>query len=651
MTLLDNRYQVTRELGEGAFGKTYIAIDTRSPSKRQCVVKQLKLVATPEQNRFYQGLFEREAEVLEQIGHKAQGRIPNLLAYFTQSGDHFFVMELVSGPTLADCIARVGRQDEATVRGWLVRILETLDFIHGVEYTDTQGKKFRGVIHRDIKPGNIIIRESDGAPVLIDFGVVKEIAARSTIRNDGTMTMTAGTPFFMPPEQEKGQPVVASDLYALGVSAMVALTGKQPVELYDLSDLSFEWRKFAPGISPQLADALDKATQNKARDRFQTAREMIRALSPRPSVTQPPIPAPSPAPLPQTLPPPPPPNVSGVIARLEDDRKQLKTASKRPFIYVGLALLLVVFGGGGLATWYLVTKRPSITGKIGDSIKLPSGIEVMYIPKGAFQMGSENGYWDEKPVHRVVISEPFFLGKYEVTQAQWESVMGMNPSYFQNCPQCPVENVSWDNCQEFIRKLNAKGDGYTYRLPTEAEWEYACRSETTGDYAAYLDAIGWYKVNSGSKTHPVGQMKPNAWGLHDMHGNVNEWCADSYSGNYYNTSPTNDPKGPPQAEFKPRPVANSVASIAHFAQPNDSNKNKNQNKKEKAEREKNSGVPTGRNPIKVEAQPVDRVVRGGSWFNIAADCRSAFRLSSYYRPYSQYSNVGVRVVVVPSRKN
>jgi serine/threonine protein kinase len=224
MTLLDNRYQVTQELGEGAFGNTYVAVDTRSPSQRQCVVKQLKLVATAEQNNFYQSLFQREASVLEEIGRQSQGRIPNLLAYFTQAGDHFFVMELVSGLTLGECIAKVGKQDEATVRGWLLKILETLDFIHAVEYTDKDGKKFRGVIHRDIKPGNIIIRENDGFPVLIDFGVVKEIAARSTVRNDGTLTMMAGTPFYMPPEQEKGSPVVASDLYALGVTAMVALT-------------------------------------------------------------------------------------------------------------------------------------------------------------------------------------------------------------------------------------------------------------------------------------------------------------------------------------------------------------------------------------------------------------------------------------------
>ena len=129
------------------------------------------------------------------------------------------------------------------------------------------------------------------------------------------------------------------------------------------------------------------------------------------------------------------------------------------------------------------------------------------------------------------------MGKYEVTQAQWQQVMGDNPSEFKNCDQCPVENMSWDDAQEFIKRLNARNDGYKYRLPTESEWEYACRAGTTGDYAGDLDEMAWWGGNADSKTHPVGQKQPNAFGLYDMHGNVLEWVEDWFHDNY-NRAPT-----------------------------------------------------------------------------------------------------------------
>ncbi len=152
-------------------------------------------------------------------------------------------------------------------------------------------------------------------------------------------------------------------------------------------------------------------------------------------------------------------------------------------------------------------------------------------------MGSTNGEADERPVHEVTINYSFHMGKYEVTQAQWQAVMGNNPSYFKDCVNCPVEQVSWDDAQNFINKLNESNDGFRYRLPTEAEWEYACRAGTTGDYAGNLSEMAWYSENSGNKTHAVGGKQPNAWGLADMHGNVWEWCQDWYHETYY-SAPT-----------------------------------------------------------------------------------------------------------------
>lgn len=160
-------------------------------------------------------------------------------------------------------------------------------------------------------------------------------------------------------------------------------------------------------------------------------------------------------------------------------------------------------------------------------------IELVRIPPGGFMMGSTNGGATEKPVHQVTISQAFYMGKYEVTQGQWQAVMGNNPSNFKDCANCPVEQVSWDDAQKFIQRLNQTNDGYIYRLPTEAEWEYACRAGTTGDYAGNLSEMAWYSENSGSKTHSVGGKRPNDWGLADMHGNVWEWCQDWYHETYY----------------------------------------------------------------------------------------------------------------------
>jgi formylglycine-generating enzyme required for sulfatase activity len=173
----------------------------------------------------------------------------------------------------------------------------------------------------------------------------------------------------------------------------------------------------------------------------------------------------------------------------------------------------------------------------GTVMKNSGGMEFAYVPAGNFQMGSgkgdPNGDPNEQPVHQVTFASGFYMGRYEVTQAQWQKVMGNNPSTFSSCGEnCPVEQVSSDDAQEFIKKLNAQNDGYQYRLPSEAEWEYACRAGTTGDYAGDLNAMAWYTTNADYKTHPVGQKQANAWGLYDMHGNVSEWVMDYQHNNY-----------------------------------------------------------------------------------------------------------------------
>ena len=175
-------------------------------------------------------------------------------------------------------------------------------------------------------------------------------------------------------------------------------------------------------------------------------------------------------------------------------------------------------------------------------LTLPGGakMEMIYVEPGEFMMGCDNAGEREKPVHKVKLTKGFWLGKYEVTQEQWQSIMGNNPSHFKGNGNLPVERVSWNDTQEFIRKVNAILNCGA-RLPTEAEWEYACRAGTTGDYGRYLKDMAWFNKTSNKQTHPIGQKKPNARGFYDMHGNVGEWCNDF--GDKYPLSSVVDPQG------------------------------------------------------------------------------------------------------------
>jgi formylglycine-generating enzyme required for sulfatase activity len=193
-------------------------------------------------------------------------------------------------------------------------------------------------------------------------------------------------------------------------------------------------------------------------------------------------------------------------------------------------------------------------------------IAVVKIPHGTFRMGSDqiihaDDYWRacptcaprndyERPVHEVTITKDFWIGPFDVTQKQWQEVMGTNPSLVKSAgPDSPVTGVSWLDAQSFVAKANAMQNLWTLRLPTEAEWEYAARAGTTGETYGPLNEIAWYKDNSNNTPHPVGQKKPNAFGLYDMLGNVWQWCADWSVP--YSSEPVTDPQGPSTGEKHP----------------------------------------------------------------------------------------------------
>lgn len=281
--LLNNQYRIIRSLGRGGCGQTFLAEDTYLPSNLRCVVKQLSPTTTdPTARRIIQERFQREAVVLETIG-KSHDQIPALYSYFTKANEFYLVQQWIEGKNLSQKVTTGGRFSEDDVKAFLVSFLPILAYVHS-----------QRIIHRDIKPENILIQDKGGKPVLIDFGAVKE-AVITTASTEGTLepTIVIGTREFMPPEQLRGEPVYASDLYGLGLTAIFLLTGKRPHELgTDSESGRILWRKHVSIINSKFAAVLDKAIQPLTKNRYQSANEMLKALQP---------PAPTPIPKPRNI--------------------------------------------------------------------------------------------------------------------------------------------------------------------------------------------------------------------------------------------------------------------------------------------------------------------------------------------------------------
>ena len=259
-TLLNNRYRTLQVLGSGMSGKTYLAEDTHLPSNRRCVIKQLRPPSDTAAYKIIKERFQREAVILERLC-KATDKIPTLQAYFAEGQDFYLVQDWIEGKSLAQRVQETGPFSAEQVKKFLTRVLPVLDYVHA-----------QGIVHRDLKPENIMLRDRDDQPMLIDFGAVKEVVA------EASSTIIIGSPGFMPPEQANGQPVFASDIYSLGLTAAYLLTGKRPQELSVLNISDQLAKESNDEAAIPIITVISKATRLHPQERYQTAHEMLDAI-------------------------------------------------------------------------------------------------------------------------------------------------------------------------------------------------------------------------------------------------------------------------------------------------------------------------------------------------------------------------------------
>lgn len=520
--LLINRFRVLRVLStEGGFGRNYLAEDTQKLNET-CVIKQL----APKQSGSYAlkkavELFNAEAKLLQNLGEHPQ--IPALFAYFEDNGFLYLVQQFIKGDNLLNELTQKGTYNETQIKELLLDLLPVLKFIHE-----------RDVIHRDIKPQNIMRREVDGKLVLIDFGASKELT--STVHTQ--MGTTIGSYGYSPYEQIKeGKAYPASDLFALGVTCFHLLTGNSPFEFWAKNGFAWvdDWQKYSSNsVSKELGTVLDKLLKFDVNERYQSADEVLKDLE-----------------VPET------PSTRrdflkntglaiGSITTLGFLSSKLfaVTPSKESNLNT-FKFEVVTTNASGKIINKLSSSARYFTEDLGKGVTL----EMVEIPGGKFMMGSSETEEakqdsDEIPQHQVTVPG-FFMGKYEVTQKQYQAIMGSNPSYFKG-ENRPVERVTWDDAVAFCKKLSQK-TGKKYTLPSESQWEYACRAGTTTpfyfgegittDLVNYQNIDRYGNTTKGlyrQQTTNVGTFPPNAFGLYDMHGNIWEWCLDDWQNNYKN---------------------------------------------------------------------------------------------------------------------
>ena len=607
-TLLQGgKYRIEKVLGQGGFGITYRAYDmsmetdvaikeffmkdfcNRSVDDSSVSVPSLGSVEMVDR---YRSKFLLEARRLFKFNHRNIVRVFNV---FEENGTAYYVMEYLSGGSLKDRIPQ-GGLPEPDALNYIHQVCDALSYIHSKE-----------ISHLDVKPANIMFRDEKDV-VLIDFGISKHYDESGGQTSSTPVGVSEG---YTPVEQYRQGGVsrfsASTDIYSLGATLYKLLSGVTP--LGAATRASGEPLPPLPScISPAVCHAVSKAMEIDRAMRPQSVVEFKSLLeqpevhdegdetvvigSDKEEVVGPddfhvdPVPDADKRNLKKWLWP----LLAGLavvavvllaVSRpVEPDDLSSDLSVYKEFLHLGDSLsmheesLSEAISAYDSASFYeqkysgsrysrrfrgtASSKSDSAYERLKRSSSYNNGVlkvgsveyPMVYVSGGSFDMGAtseqtaNNPKSAEYPVHRVTLSG-YSIGKYEVTQELWEAVMGSNPSYFKGARK-PVELVSWDNCQEFIRKLNDL-TGANFRLPTEAEWEFAARGGNSSRGYRYSgsDSIGnvaWYEDNSGSQTHDVGLKSPNELGIYDMSGNVYEWCSDWY-GSYSSSSQTN-PKGP-----------------------------------------------------------------------------------------------------------
>jgi formylglycine-generating enzyme required for sulfatase activity len=592
---LKDRYRAQKLLGQGGFGKTFKAVDEDRPGQPLCVIKQFAY-SDPKTQQMALNLFYEEAKHLQSLGSHPQ--IPELLAYFDVDGQPYLVQQYIDGQDLEKELATEGAFNQQKIRELLESLLPVLDFLHNQP---------KPVIHRDIKPANIIRRRADGVLILVDFGAAKQ-ATQTMLAKTGTMI---GSPEFAAPEQTRGKPAFASDIYSLGVTCIHLLTNVPPFDLFDIGEDNWVWRDYLVNnpVDKLLGEVLDGSIVNALARRYKSASDMSEALNFKAkSVVASVQPSHAPTPtLPKVTP-----QTTVTLETFQFETAQLKKVS-RQVVEVRTVKKLSWSGYKEVKENHTKTieewqtqKRPGQAKRFVEELENGVKLEMVEIPGGEFMMGApateKDSRENERPQHQVKVS-CFHIGRYPIMQAQYEAVMDKNPSYFRG-EDLPVENVSFNDAQDFCRRLTEKTKR-KYALPSEAQWEYACRAGTNTPFhfgeTISVDVSNYngnYTYGDGIKgrfsrmTIPVRSFGvANGFGLCNMHGNVWEWCEDNWHDVYRNA-----------------PVDGSAWI--------------------------NNGDP-------------ERVLRGGSWDNLPAGCRSAYRLRDYPNIHNRFC--GFRVVYSSAR--
>jgi len=463
------------------------------------------------------GKFLEEARTLAKLDH------PNLVRvrdFFEENGTGYLVMDYYDGLTLAEYLARQpgGKIPEDQAIGILLPILDGLREVHA-----------KGFLHRDIKPANIYLTAAN-RPILLDFG-----AARQAMGEHSRSLSVVLSEGYAPIEQyqRNGKQGPWTDVYGAAATLYTMVTGQVPPAATDR--VSHDTLRF------DLSDHVRNAEYRNALVQGLIVEPKFRAASLESW---------------QDI-------LLGIGERQVNKSIPAATVTLLWLLVILLTILVVgvvdsyfsenlsthstpvALKSGATPANEVETQPPILTPTIAEvpkiEVSIPTAVvcdvcpELVHLPGGSFLMGSpetEPGRNLDEHSHLVVVP-PFAIGKYEVTQATWRAVMGSNPSVLTGCDACPVENVSWYEVKAFIWELNTR-TGRHYRLPTEAEWEYACRTSKSSRYCGGndIDGLAWYSNNSEDKSHPVGRKRANTFGLHDMSGNVSEWTASVYSKDY-----------------------------------------------------------------------------------------------------------------------